>query len=265
MTLFEVIILAIIQGITEFLPISSSAHLLLPSIILGWKEQGLAFDVAVHIGSLTAVVIYFRRDLLGMTKAWSSHVVGGAPTQESRLAWWLIIATLPAVVIGFLGKSLVEDFARSGLVLAISTIVFGLLLWWADAKAKQNKGLTDLGWKKALTIGFFQVLAMIPGTSRSGITITAGLMLGLDRESAARFSFLLSIPTILGAGVLLAFDLISEPSQVDWLMIITGTLLSFVSAYACIYLFLSWIKRIGMLPFVIYRLLLGVILLLLLL
>ena len=265
MTLFEVIILAIIQGITEFLPISSSAHLLLPGIILGWKEQGLAFDVAVHIGSLTAVVIYFRQELWGMTRAWTAQVTGGAPTQESRLAWWLIIATLPAVVLGFLGKSLIEDFARSGLVLAVSTIVFGLLLWWADAKAKQNKALCDLGWKKALTIGFFQVLAMIPGTSRSGITITAGLMLGLDRESAARFSFLLSIPTILGAGVLLAFDLIADPSQVDWLMIITGTILSFVSAYACIYLFLSWIKRIGMLPFVIYRLLLGVILLLLLL
>ena len=125
--------------------------------------------------------------------------------------------------------------------------------------------MDELGWKKALIIGFFQVLAMIPGTSRSGITITAGLLLGLNRESAARFSFLLSIPTILGAGVLLAFDLASGSHHVDWTLLIVGTLLSFVSAYACIYLFLSWIERIGMLPFVIYRLVLGVFLLVLLL
>ncbi|MCY7296061.1 undecaprenyl-diphosphate phosphatase [Alteromonas sp. a30] len=265
MTLFEVVILAIIQGITEFLPISSSAHLLLPSILLGWKEQGLAFDVAVHIGSLTAVVIYFRHDLWGMTQAWTRQLVGGKATAESQLAWWLIIATLPAVVLGFLGKSLVEEFARSGLVIAFTTIVFGALLWLADSRAKQAEGLKSLGWKKALTIGFFQVLAMIPGTSRSGITITAGLLLGLDRYSAARFSFLLSIPTILGAGVLLGLDLLSTSQAVDWSMIVSGTLLSFVSAYACIYLFLSWIERIGMLPFVIYRLLLGVFLLVLLL
>ncbi len=265
MTLFEIIILAIIQGITEFLPISSSAHLLLPSIILGWKEQGLAFDVAVHLGSLTAVIIYFRHDLISMTRAWFGQMFTGQASEASRLAWWLIWATLPAVFMGYFGKSLVELYARSGLVIAITTIGFGLLLWWADRAAKQTLVLSKLGWKKAVFIGLFQVLALIPGTSRSGITITAGLLLGLDREAAARFSFLLSIPVILGASILLFMELLGSPADVDWTMLSVGAALSFVSAYTCIYLFLSWINRIGMLPFVIYRLVLGFFLLLLLL
>lgn len=264
MTLFEIIILAIIQGLTEFLPISSSAHLLLPNIILGWKEQGLAFDVAVHVGSLAAVVIYFRRDLIKMAYAWFGQLAGAEATHESRMAWWLIAATLPAVIIGFLAKGLIEHYARSGWVIAFTTIFFGLLLLWADRTAKQTRDLKELGWKGALLIGVFQVLALIPGTSRSGITMTAGLMIGLDRYSAARFSFMLSIPVIIGAGTLLTLDLLSEPSLVDWSAILYGSILSFVSAYLCIYFFLSWIGRIGMLPFVIYRLFLGILLLILL-
>lgn len=265
MTIFEIIILAIIQGITEFLPISSSAHLLLPAIILDWKEQGLAFDVAVHVGSLLAVVIYFRDDIINMFKAWVSSLVKKESSADSRLAWWVIYATLPAVVIGFLGKAFIEQYLRSGLVIATTTIVFGVLLLVADKWAKQQKPLEDLGLKGAMIVGFAQVLALIPGTSRSGITMTAGLFLGLDRVSAARFSFLLSIPVILGAGTLLTLDLLEQPEFVDWNALIYGTVLSFVSAYACIFLFLSWISKIGMLPFVIYRLLLGAILLVMLL
>lgn len=256
MTIFEIIILAIIQGITEFLPISSSGHLVLPSVLLGW-QNGLAFDVAVHVGSLLAVMVYFREDIARMTMAWFSQGFSAQQSDDSRLAWWIIVATLPAVVAGFLAKSLIDEYARSALVIAITTILFGLLLWYADKTATQKKDINQITWKSALGIGLAQVLALIPGTSRSGITMTAGLMLGLNRESAARFSFLLSIPTILGAGIFVTKDLIESPLPVDWLAMGLGALLSFVSAYACIFLFLAWISRLGMTPFVIYRLILG--------
>ena len=261
MTIFEIIILAIIQGITEFLPISSSAHLILPSEILGWNNQGLAFDVAVHVGSLLAVMIYFREDIARMIVAWLSKGFSQTQTADSKLAWWVIIATIPAVIAGFAGKAFIEEYARSALVIACTTIGFGLLLWYADRKALLSKSITELTWKNAVLIGFAQALALIPGTSRSGITMTVGLMVGLDRESAARFSFLLSIPVILGAGLLASLDLLSAPDAVDWNALLYGAVLSFFSAYACIYLFLSWISRIGMMPFVIYRLILGVVLL----
>ncbi|GAA0855364.1 undecaprenyl-diphosphate phosphatase [Aliiglaciecola litoralis] len=261
MTLFEIIVLAIIQGITEFLPISSSAHLILPSELLGWDNQGLAFDVAVHVGSLLAVMIYFRQDIARMMVAWLQSGFTSQQTDDSKLAWWVIIATIPAVVIGFLAKDFIEQYTRSALIIACTTIVFGLLLWYADATGKLRKNIYQLTWKSSLVIGLAQALALIPGTSRSGITMTAGLMLGMDRESAARFSFLLSIPVILGAGLIKTLDLLQLETQVDWEALFYGIGLSFVSAYACIYLFLSWISKIGMLPFVIYRLVLGAVLL----
>lgn len=261
MTLFEIIILAIIQGVTEFLPISSSAHLLLPAELLGWVSQGLAFDVAVHVGSLLAVMIYFREEIASMTVAWFRDGFTRQQSTDSRLAWYVILATIPAIIVGFLLKDWIELNARTALVIAITTIFFGLLLWYADVAAKHTQKLEAMNWRQALIIGAAQVLALIPGTSRSGITMTAGLMLGLNRESAARFSFLLSIPVILGAGTLATLDLVSANTQVDWQMLFYGAAFSFVSAYLCIYLFLSWISRIGMLPFVIYRLLLGALLL----
>lgn len=261
MTLFEIIILAIIQGITEFLPISSSAHLILPSELLGWDNQGLAFDVAVHVGSLLAVMIYFREDIARMTVAFFQSGFSKQQTNDSKLAWWVVIATIPAVLVGFLAKDFIEEYTRSALVIACTTIIFGLALWYADVTGKLSKNIHQLTWKSALLIGIAQAIALIPGTSRSGITMTAGLMLGLDRESCARFSFLLSIPVILGAGLLKGLDLIELNEAVDWEALILGIGLSFVSAYACIYLFLSWISKIGMLPFVIYRLILGVVLL----
>lgn len=257
MTLFEIIILAIIQGLTEFLPISSSAHLILPSEVLGWNNQGMAFDVAVHVGSLLAIIIYFREDILRLTGAWFSHGLSSNQNQDSRLAWWVIIATIPAVILGFALKDFIEIYTRSALVIAITTIGFGLLLWYADIKATQIKTVHQITWKNAIFIGLAQAVAIIPGTSRSGITMTAGLMIGLNRESAARFSFLLSIPVILGAGLLATLDLLKTPNAVDWNALLFGAVFSFVSAYACIYLFLAWISKIGMLPFVIYRLILG--------
>lgn len=264
MTIFEIIILAIIQGITEFLPISSSAHLLLPEVFLGWEAQGLAFDVAVHMGSLLAVMIYFRNDIMAMTIDWVSKGFTRQQTPNSRLAWWVILATLPAIAFGAVFKNVIEVYLRTGEVIAFTTIAFGLLLWYADRKVSLTHEVTHIGWRHALTIGFSQVLALIPGTSRSGITMTTGLLLGYTREAAARFSFLLSIPVILGAGLLSTLDLLEEPYLVDWAALGYGVLFSFVSAYACISLFLTWINRIGMTPFVIYRLALGAILILVL-
>lgn len=261
MTLFEILILALVQGVAEFLPVSSSAHLILPSALLGWKDQGLAFDIAVHFGSLMAVICYFYRDLLAMTKAWFSSLFGGPASADSRLAWWIILATIPAIVFGFALMPLVEQYARSALVIAATTIGFGLLLLVADKTAKQTKQLDKLTFASALWIGLSQVLAMIPGTSRSGITMTSALMLGFDRESAARFSFFLSIPTILGAAVLATADLATSQITIDWSAMLYGAAFSFVSAYACISLFLAWIAKLGMTPFVIYRLLLGGVLL----
>ncbi|WP_423187543.1 undecaprenyl-diphosphate phosphatase [Alishewanella sp. d11] len=257
MSTIEVIILSIIQGITEFLPISSSAHLILPSAIFGWADQGIAFDVAVHVGTLLAVMIYFRQDISALTLGWCKSLAGQHST-ESKLAWWVILATIPAGLAGLFAADLIETFLRSPWVIAVTTIVFGLLLWVADATAKQLVKMEQMGWQQALIIGIAQAFALIPGTSRSGITMTAAMLIGLDKLSAARFSFLLSIPIIVLSGGYQATKLLSEPTQYDIAGILLGVLLSFISAYICIHYFLKIISRMGMLPFVIYRLLLGV-------
>ncbi|TCN87889.1 undecaprenyl-diphosphate phosphatase [Shewanella fodinae] len=258
MDIIQVVILALIQGLTEFLPISSSAHLILPSQLLGWPDQGLSFDVAVNTGSLLAVVIYFRHELYNMAKAWLASIVKRQSSNESQLAWWIILATLPAVFFGFMAKGFVETHLRSASVIAFTTIVFGLLLWWADKHSRLALTEYQSGWRKSLIIGFAQALALIPGTSRSGITMTAALMLGLTREAAARFSFLMSVPVSLGAAILVVKDLAESPEPLDMQALLLGTSISFVAAYACIHYFLKIISRMGMTPFVIYRLLLGV-------
>lgn len=257
MSKLEVIILSIIQGITEFLPISSSAHLILPSAIFGWEDQGIAFDVAVHVGTLLAVMLYFRQDIANLTVGWIKSL-GGQHSTDSKLAWWVILATIPAGLAGLLAADLIETFLRSPWVLAITTIVFGLLLWLADATAKQQVSMEQMNWRQALIIGLAQAVALIPGTSRSGITMTAAMLLGLDKVSAARFSFLLSIPIIVLSGGYQASKLLSEPTQYDISGILLGMVLSFISALICIHFFLKIISRMGMLPFVIYRLLLGI-------
>ncbi|WP_257255443.1 undecaprenyl-diphosphate phosphatase [Endozoicomonas sp. SESOKO3] len=250
----QVIILALLQGLTEFLPISSSAHLILPAQLLGWTDQGLAFDVAVHIGTLIAVVVYFRQDLIRIALDWLGSVAGKGSTVNSRLGWYLISATLPAVLFGFALKSVgLDEAMRSIAVIAGTTMIFGALLGWADYKGKKIQPIETLNFRQAMIIGFAQAIALIPGTSRSGITITAGLMLGLTREAAARFSFLLSIPVILGAGLLLTLDLIKSTESVDWGILFSGALIAGVSAWICMHLFLSFINRIGLMPFVIYR------------
>lgn len=259
MSTVEVIILAIIQGLTEFLPISSSAHLILPSAIFGWQDQGIVFDVAVHVGTLFAVMLYFRQDIANLTLGWVKSL-GGQHSTDSKLAWWVILATIPAGLAGLFAADLIELYLRSPYVIAVTTIVFGLALWLADAKAKQIQTMESLTWRQALLIGIAQAVALIPGTSRSGITMTAALMLGLDRLSAARFSFLLSIPIIILSGGYQGLKLFSTPTNYDVNAILLGTGLSFVSALICIHLFLKVINRMGMLPFVIYRLVLGAVL-----
>lgn len=251
------VILALIQGLTEFLPISSSAHLILPSQLLGWDDQGLAFDVGVHVGTLCAVVIYFRREVVGLISS-STLSLFGRRSDEAKLGWLVVLATLPAIGAGVIFGGLIDQYGRSILVIAATTLIFGVLLGWADITNRATKKMESIGISDALIIGAVQAIALIPGTSRSGITITAALALGYERQSAARFSFLLSIPVILGAGTLKSLELIQQGSDAPWLMVSVGAVIAAVSAWACIHLFLNWLDRIGMRPFVIYRLLLGV-------
>ena len=260
----QVIVLAIVQGLTEFLPISSSAHLILVPHLLGWADQGLVFDVAVHFGSLIAVLCYFRHEVSRMARAWTISVFGGEANRDSLLAWWVIIGTLPAVVFGFFGREWIESALRDPAVIALSTIAFGLLLWWADSRAIRSRNEYQLRFGDVFLIGWFQVLALIPGTSRSGITITLGLFLGLTRSAAARFSFLLAIPIIIASGVLQTIRMFTEVSPIGWGELLLGTLISAISAGLCIHYFLRLVERIGMLPFVIYRLLLGTLILVIL-
>ena len=258
MTDLQAIWLAAVQGFTEFLPISSSAHLILLPRLLGWPDQGLAFDVAVHVGSLMAVLLYFRHDLVPMIHDWTLTLVGRPNTEYSKLAWAVIIGTIPLGIGGVLMKVAIAGDLRSPLVIAATTIIFGLLLGWADHIGKRDRDEHSLGWKDALLIGGSQILALIPGTSRSGITITTGLLLGLTRTAAARFSFLLSIPAIILPGILLGTELVESPDPIHWRSFIIGVVCSAVFAYVCIQLFLSLIQRMGMMVFVVYRILLGV-------
>jgi undecaprenyl-diphosphatase len=257
MDTLQIIVLAVVQGLTEFLPISSSAHLILVPVILQWPDQGLVFDVAVHVGSLIAVVGYFRHEVVNMTRAWFASVIHRQSSADSRLAWWVIFGTLPAVACGMLFKDLVETDLRSPLVIAWATIGFGVLLGIADRYSRHRRDEYSLTLKDVLIIGAFQALALIPGTSRSGITMTAGLLLGLKGDAAARYSFLLSIPLILASGLFKTRDLLLAKNPVEWSMLLLAVVLSALSAWLCIHLFLRLINRIGMLPFVAYRLVLG--------
>jgi undecaprenyl-diphosphatase len=258
MSYFEAFVLALIQGLTEFLPISSSAHLILPSAILGWEDQGLAFDVAVHVGTLAAVMIYFRKEVVSLLTAFFASIFKGDRSKEAKLAWMILIATIPACILGLFMKDLIEIYLRSAWVIATTTIVFGLLLWYVDKNAKLAADEYQADWKKAVFIGLAQAMALIPGTSRSGATITAALYLGFTREAAARFSFLMSIPIILLAGGYLGLKLVTSGEPIHFGYLFTGIITSFISAYICIHFFLKLISRMGMTPFVIYRLILGV-------
>ena len=260
MDLIQIVTLALVQGLTEFLPISSSAHLILVPIIFQWPDQGLAFDVAVHVGSLSAVIFYFRQELQRMTHDWIRSLIERKQIGESGLAWAVIIGTIPAGLAGLLLNDYIELNLRSPLVIASATVVFGFLLWYASVKGKQNRSEHNLTIADIVFIGLMQAIALIPGTSRSGITITAAMLVGLRSDAAARFSFLLSIPLIMAGGGLKTLDLMKETSAIDWQALIYGTVLSGISAYICIHYFLKLLERIGMMPFIIYRMILGLVL-----
>lgn len=264
MDLTQQIFLALLQGLTEFLPISSSAHLILIPKLVGWADQGLVFDVAVHVGTLSAVIIYFRAELKQMSLDWVQSLLTRQQTAESRLAWAVLFGTIPVGLCGLLFKDAIELYLRSPTVIAIATILFGLLLWWSDVYGRRQRYEYSLRISDILFIGLAQAVALIPGTSRSGITITAGLMLGLTRQAAARFSFLLSIPVITLAGLLATKDLAGQDYPIAFDALLTGAMISGITAYLCIHLFLKLLERIGMLPFVIYRLILGVVIFLVL-
>ena len=252
----HVFVLAIIQGLSEFLPISSSAHLILPSQLLGWPDQGLAFDVGVHLGTLIAVVYYFRRDVGQMLVAFFKSLTG-EKSVDACTAWYILAATVPAIAAGLMFHPLIDIYGRSLLVIAATTMIFGALLWYADSKFVQQKKIENLTLRHSIYIGMAQAVSLIPGTSRSGITMTGALMLGYSREAAAKFSFFLSIPVILAAGSYKGIELATADFAVRWDMVLTGVIVSALVAIGCIHLFLIWLEKVGMLPFVIYRMFLG--------
>jgi len=257
LALYHILVLAIVQGITEFLPISSSGHLVLTSKVLEWPDQGLLIDVAVHVGTLAAVMIYFWRDLWTIAVGTARLAIGrGGP--GAKLAGYILAATVPVVIAGYFGRDYVAIYLRDIEIIAWATIGFGILLWIADHVGMTVRRVEHLSLWNALFIGFAQVLALIPGTSRSGITMTAGRFLGLERAEAARFSLLLSIPTILGAGVLGGLELRESADVQIGQDVLLAMGLSFVAGLLSIAVMMRWLARAGFTPFVIYRILLGV-------
>jgi len=259
MTLVQIIVLSLIQGLTEFLPVSSSAHLILGSRVFSWPDQGLVFDVATHLGTLLAVLVYFRKDLWNMCLPWLGKNKGDE--QSRKLGLILVVASIPAIIAGGLLHGWVESSLRDIRVIAFSTIGFGLLLWWADARFARNLTIRDMNMRSGIMIGLAQMLSLVPGTSRSGITITMGRMLGFNADSAARFSFLLSIPIIAAAGAYGVLRMVLNSADIDWLQFGLAVVLSALAGWLCIAAFLALLQRIGLVPFVLYRLALGVALL----
>jgi len=259
--LFLSFILGIIQGLTEFLPISSSAHLLFPSLVFGSNDLGLAFDISVHVGTLLAVIYYFRDDILTMTK--SLFQSNSSLAEERGLALLLIIATIPIVLAGFFGSDLININRTNISSIAYMNLIFAGFLFIAYLYSSASKTLVELSIIGALFIGLFQVFALLPGASRSGTAMTAALFIGLSLKDASKFAFLLSIPTIFGALVFLLIEISTSSYSFNFISLFIGLITSCVVAFLTIKYFLIFVDRIGMYPFVIYRIILGCILLLL--
>ncbi|KEY91096.1 undecaprenyl-diphosphatase [Candidatus Photodesmus blepharus] len=257
MNYFEVFLLALIQGFTEFLPISSSAHLILPSIVFNWQDQGLLFDVAMHMGTLAAVIIYFRQEIVLLFESFLTSILLGDSNKESKLFLMVILSSVPACIFGLFIEDIIELYLRNVQVVAINTVFFGLLLWYVANNVSCIYHEYEIDWKKSLFIGISQALAVIPGVSRSGITITAALYLGFTYKASIRFSFLMSIPVIMLASAYLGLEFVTSEEFVRKDLLLIGVLTSFTSAYICIHFFLKLVNSIGITPFVIYRLILG--------
>jgi len=261
-TTFNLLLVALIQGITEFLPVSSSGHLILLPSLTGLDDQGRVIDVAAHLGTLGAVVVYFRRDVWLGLSGLPGLLRGRIDTPGSRLAFLLIVATIPVVVAGLiLELTGLADAMRGIVVIGWTMILFGLLLWWADRTGPQQRETADWTLPDAIRMGLWQAVALIPGTSRSGITITAARMLGYARTDAARLAMLMSIPTILASGTLLGIDVFPTATAADWRDIAIVAGLSFVAALMALTLMMRLLQSVSYTPYVIYRVALGLVLL----
>ena len=239
------------------MPVSSSAHLILLPRLEHWQDQGLVYDIAAHIGTLLAVMFYFRKEIRQMMSSWFQSFGNSEMDAEARMVWYLMLATLPVAIAGYVFYEQVATMLRNPLIIAGSTIFFGVLLLIADQVGFKNIRIRDMNLRNAMLVGLAQAIALIPGTSRSGITMTAGLLLGFNREVAARFSFYLSIPTIMLAGGYEIFRFIVDGAEVDVPGFVLVIVVSAVSALFAIKYFLKLLDRFGMLPYVIYRFALG--------
>ena len=268
MPLLHAIILGIIQGLTEFLPVSSSAHLALIPWLLGWSDQGLSFDIALHVGTVLAVVVYFFRDWVQVIAQGFGLNIGSDPAirRNPKLLWLLVLGSIPAGVAGLLVKDLAENVWRNNQYLIGSMLILvGLFMWWADHQGSRKKDLGNVSAADSVTIGAAQALALIPGTSRSGITICAGLLRNLNRESAARFSFLLATPAIAGAAAKDAWDLMRHGGGMAGIphdmrtALLVGVIVSAITGALTIQFFLNFLRKRSLSFFVWYRVIFGII------
>lgn len=254
----HILLLAILQGLTEFLPVSSSGHLILFSKFTTFPDQGLTLDIAVHVGSIIAVCIYFSGTIWQIIKGLiKTKFIPNFSNEGNRLFWLIVIATIPAVIAGLTLKEYGMEWLRDSKIIGWTILCFGILLFIADKIGMTIREVKHLGVIDAIWIGCAQCLALIPGTSRSGITITMGRFLGLERREAAKFSMLISIPTIFGAGVLTAYELYQDNNIAALTEALDGVFYSFVASLMAIYIMMWWLKKSTFLPFVIYRILLG--------
>lgn len=273
MNFFQAIFMGLVQGLTEFLPISSSAHIRILGELTGMHDPGAAFTAIIQLGTETAVLLYFRHDIVRILGAWFSCLFGkqgkdrasrfGAHNKDAAMGWYIIIGTIPIVVAGLLFQKRIEHDLRNLWITVAALIVFGLLLWWFDNRMKQERELTDLTWKHALFYGLGQMMALIPGVSRSGGTITVGRALGYTREAAARVSFLMAIPAVFGSGILETVKSLKNaetmPYFPGWGATIVAALVSFVVGYLVIIVFLKIVSTFSYKGFAIYRIVLAVI------
>jgi undecaprenyl-diphosphatase len=257
----QIIVLAIVQGLTEFLPISSSGHLVLVPYLVEWTDQGLAFDVAVHFGSLVAVCVFFREDILGLLRGAGQILGGHVRLPQANMALAIGLGTIPAAVAGLLFASWIEANLRDPAVIVYTLSGYGVLMALADRFGKSERVIAGVRIRDAFIIGCAQALALVPGTSRSGVTITAARVLGFKRQDAARFSFLLSAPVILLATLYKGFELVTGVAIVPWGQLALGALVSAIVAYLSIEFFMRFVSRIGLAPFAVYRLALAALIL----
>ena len=261
MSWLQIIVLAIVQGLTEFLPISSSGHLVLVPSVFGWGDQGLAFDVAVHFGSLVAVCIYFRKDVVAITRGGLQLLGRKNDSPESQLALVLGIGTVPAAIAGLTLAGWIEGNLRDPAVIVVSLSAYAIIMVLADRYGRRERTITGLTLRDALWIGCAQALALIPGTSRSGVTISVARVLGFKRQDAARFSFLLSVPVILLASLYKGFEMVTGSVVVPWVELASAAIIAGFVAYLSIGIFMRVVSHVGLLPFAVYRVVLAAVIL----